>query len=178
MNKPALMHGSDWSGQDVSGWWISEKLDGWRCLWTGREFLTREGNPLDAPAWFLAGMPAQPLDGELWAGPGTTHDDVNAAVLAGGWQRLTFRPFDVPALGVKIEAAQAALASLPFPAHVRPVEYSRAGSTAEAIAEMRRVVAGGGEGIMARKPGAGYAPNFRTEKLLKFKPAIVAAVTA
>ena len=178
MNKPALMHGSDWSGQDVSGWWISEKLDGWRCLWTGREFLTREGNPLDAPAWFLAGMPAQPLDGELWAGPGTTHNDVNRAVLSGDWLRLSFRPFDVPALGVKIEAAQATLASLALPAHVLPVTSWQVCSTEAVIEAMRRVVASGGEGVMARKPGSGYAPNFRTEKLLKFKPAIVAAVTA
>jgi ATP-dependent DNA ligase len=43
---------------------------------------------------------------------------------------------------------------------------------------MHRVIRLGGEGVMARKPGSGYAPDFRTEKLLKFKPAIVAAVPA
>ncbi len=33
-----LMHGTDWYGQNVAGWWWSEKLDDWRCLWTGRHF--------------------------------------------------------------------------------------------------------------------------------------------
>ena len=30
-----LMHGKDWEGEDVSGWFLSEKLDGFRCLWMG-----------------------------------------------------------------------------------------------------------------------------------------------
>jgi DNA ligase 1 len=168
--KPRLMHGTDWSGQDLAGWWLSEKLDGWRAYWSGSEFITRQGNPLNAPAWFTEGMPTQPLDGELWAGPGTNHNAVGAAVRSGDWTRLVFRPFDVPSLGVKIEAVIGILASLPFPSHVRPVEYHRAESTEAALAEMRATVAAGGEGLMLRKAGAGYCPDYRTEKLLKFKP--------
>jgi hypothetical protein len=123
-------------------------------------------------------MPAAMLDGELWAGPGTSHNTVNAAVLSGDWSSLTFRPFDVPALGIKIEVAQAAMEVLDLPAHCRPVTSWRMASTEAVIEAMRRVVAAGGEGVMARKPGSGYAPDFRTEKLLKFKPAIVNAITA
>lgn len=173
MSKPRLMHGYDWTGQDVSGWWVSEKLDGWRCYWDGSQFITRQGNPLNAPDWFTAGMPAQPLDGELWAGPGTTHDDVASLVLSGQWDGLTYRPFDIPALGVKPEAAASILVRLALPSHVRPVEYHRAESTEAAIAEMWQTVADGGEGLMLRKPGAGYAPDYRTEKLLKVTPATV-----
>ena len=61
-------------------------------------------------------MPAgQPLGGELYAGPGTTHDDVARAVRSGDWRALTFRPFDVPILSHKIESSIAFLASLPLP---------------------------------------------------------------
>jgi DNA ligase-1 len=171
--KPALMRGSDWSGQDLAGWWISEKLDGWRAYWDGSQFISRQGRVYEAPAWFRSGMPARALDGELWAGPGTTHDDVNAAVLAGNWQRLVFRPFDVPELSLKIEAAQGIISGLDLPPHCQPVAYRRVASTAEAIGFMHSVVAAGGEGAMARKPGAGYAANCRTQKLLKLKPDFV-----
>ena len=168
MNHP-LMHGTDWSRQDVSGWWVSEKFDGWRALWTGSEFLTRQGKALNAPEWFKAGMPKQPLDGELYAGSETNHNDVTSAVRSGDWARLTFRPFDVPSPGVTVEAAMAILASLSLPSHVQPVQFSRVESTEDAIAEMFAVCVTGGEGVMLRRPGSEYCAE-RTQDLLKLKP--------
>jgi hypothetical protein len=42
----APMSGNDWQkGQDVSGWFASEKLDGWRAVWTGTELLTAAAMP-------------------------------------------------------------------------------------------------------------------------------------
>jgi DNA ligase 1 len=168
----SLMHGSDWTGQDVSGWWLSEKLDGFRCYWDGSRFLSRDGLEFEVPAWFRAGMPRQALDGELWAGAATTHNDVQRAVTSGRWESLVFRPFDVPLRGLKIEQAISVLAALALPAHVEPVKYQRLASTPEAISLMRQVVAAGGEGVMLRKAASGYAPC-RSEKLLKLKPALV-----
>lgn len=165
----ALMHGSDWQGENVAGWWLSEKLNGWRAHWDGRMFLTRQGTPYDAPAWFTAGMPSQPLDGELWAGPGSTHDHVNRAVRGGDWQRLIFRPFDVPIAGTTIEAAQQMLKSLPLPGHAKPVEYRRVKSTTEAKAIMRQIIRAGGEGVILRRPGSPYFTQRRTIALLKMK---------
>jgi ATP-dependent DNA ligase len=57
-------------GIDVATYWVSEKYDGVRALWTGTELQSRQGLPIRAPAWFTAGWPATPLDGELWAGRG------------------------------------------------------------------------------------------------------------
>jgi len=153
-----LMHGSDWIGEDVAGWWLSEKLDGWRCVWTGEEFLSRQGEAFSVPNRYKQGMPRQVLDGELWAGPGTTHDQVNGAVRSGNWSALSFRPFDMPVPGLRIEAAQAILASLALPGHVKPVSYDRLTSTAAAIRTMFRICAAGGEGVMLRKPGSCYWP--------------------
>src|SRR5688572_11267334 len=53
---------------DLSGWWMSEKLDGVRAYWDGRRFLSRLGNSYNAPEWFTKGLPETPLDGELWVG--------------------------------------------------------------------------------------------------------------
>src|SRR5262249_40213788 len=62
-----LLKGEPWNWeQDLSGWWISEKLDGVRAYWDGKQFLSRGYNIYDAPAWFTAGLPSHPLDGELW----------------------------------------------------------------------------------------------------------------
>ena len=56
---------------NVTGWWVSEKLDGVRAIWTGTALLTRNGKRLNAPKWFTDSMPDIRLDGELWMGRGT-----------------------------------------------------------------------------------------------------------
>ena len=57
-------------GMPLADYWVSEKYDGVRGYWDGKQLLTRGGERVDAPAWFTAGWPATPLDGELWAGRG------------------------------------------------------------------------------------------------------------
>ena len=57
-------------GMDIAGWYMSEKLDGVRAYWNGRELLSRTGNRFAAPHWFTAGFPSFELDGELWIGRG------------------------------------------------------------------------------------------------------------
>jgi len=52
--------------QDVSGWLMSEKLDGIRAVWDGEQLTTRKGNPIHAPDWFIADLPPFAIDGELW----------------------------------------------------------------------------------------------------------------
>ena len=58
------------AGIDPAPYLISEKYDGVRGLWDGRTLRTRAGNVIAAPAWFIAKLPKQALDGELWAGRG------------------------------------------------------------------------------------------------------------
>ena len=68
---PALLLAETWdTAADLAGWWMSEKLDGLRAYWDGNQFVSRLGNTFHAPDWFLAGLPATPLDGELWVGRG------------------------------------------------------------------------------------------------------------
>jgi DNA ligase-1 len=65
---PVLLAGSWDNTMDLSGWWLSEKLDGVRAYWDGSNFYSREGNPFPVPAWFKVGLPNCALDGELWCG--------------------------------------------------------------------------------------------------------------
>src|SRR5436305_1167004 len=66
---PPLLLAEAWDTEaDVSGWWMSEKLDGVRAYWDGKQFLSRYGNLIHVPDYFMAGLPEVPLDGEMWLG--------------------------------------------------------------------------------------------------------------
>jgi DNA ligase-1 len=42
---PPLLLAERWvSDLDLAGWWMSEKLDGVRAYWDGKQFLSRQGN--------------------------------------------------------------------------------------------------------------------------------------
>src|SRR5688572_20583293 len=65
--EPPLLLAESWdNAADLAGWWMSEKLDGVRAYWDGRQFLSRQGNLYHAPDWFVEHLPSTPLDGELW----------------------------------------------------------------------------------------------------------------
>ena len=67
--KPELLLAQVYDGTvDVQQYWVSEKLDGVRAYWDGKQLISRGGNLIAAPAWFVADFPAQKLDGELWLG--------------------------------------------------------------------------------------------------------------
>ena len=55
---------------DPTPYLVSEKYDGVRALWDGQTLRSRAGNVIAAPAWFVAKLPKQPLDGELWIARG------------------------------------------------------------------------------------------------------------
>ena len=55
---PQLLLAHSWDNeQDLTGWYMSEKLDGVRANWTGSRFVSRNGNQFFAPAWFTDGFP-------------------------------------------------------------------------------------------------------------------------
>jgi len=165
------MHGCDWHGERLDGWFVSEKSNGWRAVWTGRALLTRQGRAYAAPAWFVRALPTDtPLDCELWLGRRFDNDDVNAAVRSGQWQDLRLAVFDVPEVGLTIEDALARIEALALPAHAQSLDFHRAESTEAAWEFARAIVASGGEGAVARRPGTYYFPT-RSCNVLKLKPA-------
>ena len=75
-------------------------VDGVRALWDGASLRFRSGRPIAAPAWFLAGLPAVALDGELWLGRQrfeTLSGSVRKQVpVDGDWRALRYMVFDLP----------------------------------------------------------------------------------
>ncbi len=65
--KPSLLLLKTYKDQNITGWVMSEKLDGIRAYWNGEELLTRNGNKIYAPVWFTKDYPLFEIDGELWS---------------------------------------------------------------------------------------------------------------
>jgi len=164
---PALALLRDWQGSDPAGWLMSEKLDGWRVLWTGREYVTRGGQVLDVPASWLRGMPDFPLDGELFAGRGLFARI--PGMIAGGFDGLSFRAFDAPIAGVKFRDRARMIASLALPVHCQVVRQVRCRDEAHLLAFADSIVAAGGEGCVIRDPRAKWMAG-RSGDVLRWVP--------
>ncbi|MEJ8853553.1 DNA ligase [Variovorax robiniae] len=163
-------------GMSLDGYWVSEKFDGVRGYWDGKQFWTRNGEPIVAPAWFTATMPSTPMDGELWAG----HGKFNLAVSTvrsqtpndAAWREMRFMVFDLPMQPGDFNARLVALRRLlpvttaPW---VVPVAQQRATTEAELQALLEKTLKLGGEGLMLHK-GTSLYRGERTSDLLKFKP--------
>lgn len=162
--KPTLLR--DWEGSDVAGWLLSEKLDGWRAVFDGENFITRQGNVLNAPDWFLDGMPNKALDGELFLGRGEFNGIQGA--MAGGWFGLRFMVFDAPSelpFAKRVEI----LSKLSLPGHCELVPHVPCKSIERMVAFADDVVTNGGEGVVVRDPKAPYQPG-RTSGVLRWVP--------
>lgn len=163
------------AGVDVTAYWVSEKYDGVRALWTGSQLLSRQGLPIRAPAWFTAGWPAEPMDGELWAGRGQFTAAQAAVAQAvpneAQWRSLRYMVFDLPAapggFGVRLPALQRQVAAIAQP-WVQAVPQWRVASHGELMAQLRQHDKAGAEGLMLRRDDAPYRGG-RSEDLLKLK---------
>ncbi len=159
----------------LADYWVSEKYDGVRGYWDGKRLLTRGGEVVGAPAWFTAGWPATPLDGELWAGRGQFSQAVATVRQQkpddAAWRRIRFMVFDLPAQGGpftdRIPVLNRLLATLAVP-WVQPVVQSRVASPQALQARLTRTVALGGEGLMLHRGASLYRAQ-RSDDLLKVK---------
>jgi DNA ligase-1 len=172
---PPLLLAHSWENeQDLSGWWMSEKLDGVRAYWDGTRFLSRLGNVYHAPDWFLEGLPAIPLDGELWGGRKKFQRTVSIARRQDKsdlWRELSFLVFDAPShqagFEERLELVRQTMRER-MPKHAKHHEHVRCNSTEHLRQELARVEALGGEGLMLRQPGSRYEAG-RSHTLLKVK---------
>lgn len=159
---------------DPTGWWLSEKLDGVRAYWDGQRFWSRNGNLYHAPDWFVAGLPAVALDGELWLGRKKfqrTTSIVRRQDKSDHWKEVRYVVFDAPTLEKPFEARQefvrecvAASRSAYTLAHGQ----QRCHGLNNLRTELARLEALGAEGLMMRQPGSKYEGG-RSATLLKVK---------
>ncbi len=159
---------------DVSGWLMSEKLDGVRGYWDGRQLLSKNGHPFRPPPAFTANFPPFPLEGEIWGGRNTfaqTASTVSRQEPHDGWLALQFAIFDVPAAPGGFEE-RLAIATAWFSrhpaAHAVVIEHFPVADNAHLQQELQRIEKLGGEGIILRRPGSPYTIG-RSRDILKVK---------
>jgi len=173
---PAMLANVYRSDTSLADYLVSEKLDGVRGYWDGEKLLTRGGERIEAPGWFIAGWPAVPLDGELWVGRGQFSSAVSIVRQRtpddAAWRKLHFMVFDLPGhpgtFAERNAALKSLLAGLALP-WVRQVEQFKVADRAGLRVEFDRVVKNGGEGLMLHRAASHYQAG-RSDDLLKLKP--------
>jgi len=164
------------AGLDVSAYWVSEKLDGVRAIWNGRQLLFRSGRAVPAPRWFIEHLPEQALDGELWLGRGT-FDRLSAIVRRdppddAEWRLVRYMVFELPgAPGTFTErlARLESLAGAGAPPWLTLIEQFRVADESALRGKLAEILRGGGEGLMLHRADAPYETG-RSTTLLKMTP--------
>ena len=162
-------------GMRLADYWVSEKYDGVRGYWDGHTLRTRGGETVATPAWFTAGWPDTPMDGELWAGRGRfSHAQSTVRQQQpddAAWREMRFMVFDLPAHGgtfdQRLPALNQLVESLDQP-WVQAVPQQRVASDAALQKLLLRTVRAGGEGLMLHRGASMYRAG-RSDDLIKVK---------
>jgi DNA ligase 1 len=154
---------------------VSEKFDGVRALWDGKELRFRSGRVVPAPAWFIAKLPAEKLDGELWLARGK-FDELSGIVrktepVNDEWRRITYLIFELPDAAGTFEQRAASIQAIVRQANwpqLQAVEQYRVADRTELQRKLDAVVKARGEGLMLHLASAPYVTG-RSDVLLKLK---------
>jgi DNA ligase-1 len=155
-----------YNGCNPSGFYMSEKLNGVRALWNGREFISKNGKAFAVPGELLQAIPAQlKFDGELYAGgnlekiAGLCRRKVPAPVAE--WQGVTFQAFDISLFDVDFQGRYSMLTSrfLLSNSFFNVVPQIVCNGREHLKNEFDRITAKGGEGIVLKSPLHKFRPG-------------------
>lgn len=159
---------------------MSEKLDGIRAYWDGKQLLSRQNKPINAPKWFTQELPPFALDGELWTTRGD-FENIQSIVMddkpSEKWSAITYNIFELPfAEGNFTQRLQRVqdyidVCRLLNPKnclHVRVVEQKICHSPKELKTFLREVVKKRGEGVVIKDAKREYFDG-RSDSVLKVK---------
>jgi DNA ligase-1 len=180
-NTFSVMLANKYTGNDPTGYFMSEKLDGYRALFyngpSGGEFISRNNKPFMAPQWFLDDIASKLpigtlLDGELY----TKRGDFDSMGIVrkkipvdSEWRKITFMVFDIPLVHKKFRERYNIMEQLLKDVrHVQLVEHIEIKNIEQFNKLHKQWVSEGAEGSMLRNPDSFYE-NKRSNMLLKVK---------
>lgn len=171
----APMLSKTFDGQDVTGWLMSEKLDGVRAIWNGQTLVSRNGNAFNAPERFLQALPKDTaLDGELYAGK--INRQLVVSILRHktpayeDWRMICFRVFDAPEIdGGFADRLAAATDAVEDSTVATAIPHRVCAGNADMLAFFHTLIDNRAEGIVLRDPSASYVAG-RSGGYLKLKP--------
>lgn len=167
---PKLLLLQTYSDQNVTGWLMSEKLDGVRAFWNGKELLTRKGKKIYAPAYFTKDYPPFAIDGELWSKRGDFEHIVSIVRdrnPSDGWKEIKHYIFEVP--HAKGNLLQRLKKVKPYEGkYIKIISQTQMKEKKDLKEFLIYIESLGGEGVVLRDPSVGYIAK-RTSKALKVK---------
>lgn len=103
-----FMNATEWNydTMEPKGWFMTEKYDGMRLYWNGKQFISKSGKTVStAPESMIKKMPSVPLDGELWTQYGLYQDAISLSNSSNEhqWKKATYWVFDAPKLEKPLE---------------------------------------------------------------------------
>lgn len=181
---------------NVMGWWMSEKYDGYRAVWNGKHFLSRNKNRFYVPNWFSSIMPkGVSLDGEFWLGRGNfekcglfRRKIPKTKIEKENWEKfwansgVIYKVFDIPHMDnspfeKRMEKLQTIINRQLFTKFTLPkllnfplqlTEQIKINSRDQLEDKFRDILQKGGEGVILKEPGSFYI-NGRSSSMLKYK---------
>jgi DNA ligase-1 len=160
---------------DVNQYWVSEKLDGVRAYWNGKQLISRQGNVFNAPKWFVQDFPRNEMDGELWIKRNFFERVISTVKkqkpIDSEWKQIGFYVFELPNekgdFTQRIQKMQQRVNASKSP-YLFTVPQFRVGSTVELYQLLDDVTDDGAEGLMLHHQDAHYKTG-RSHELLKLK---------
>ena len=162
--------------ENVSEWWVSEKLDGVRAIWNGEKLHFRSGKLISAPDWFTENFPEQLMDGELWMGRGT-FEKLSGIVRKiqpnhNDWRQVRYMLFELPEHPGTFTRRVRKMVKLTETLKIswlHPIPQIRLNSEDALLNMLDEIVTKGGEGLMLHRADSLYHSG-RSDDLLKLKP--------
>ena len=165
LQKPKTYHDNN-----ISGWMMSEKLDGIRGYWDGKTLRTKNNHIIYAPSYFTKNFPPFALDGELWTKRGdfeTIQSIVLDDIPSAKWKILTYNVFEVP----NAEGNFTTRLSKVQPYHekyLKVIKQIRCKDKTQLQTFLKEIEAKGGEGVIIKNPILDYFSG-RSAQILKVK---------
>ena len=159
----------------LEDYWVSEKLDGVRAYWNGKNLISRQGNIIQAPDWYTEVLPNIKLDGELWI------SRAQFEVLSGRvrkkspvdkeWREIKYMIFDLPEskenFTQRLEQLEKIISNINVE-HIELIKQFKVSSHQVLMKKLDELVKLKAEGLMLHR-GASFYKSGRHDDLVKLK---------
>ncbi len=168
-----LMLLRQYTHQNIEGWVMSEKLDGIRGYWDGKQLLSRQNYPLNPPDFFTKEFPPFAIDGEIFS-EREKFEEISSIVRSANsikWKKLKLHVFDVPNakgdLFERLKILQDYLSQNPsnYIDIIPQIPIENKQHLQQFFEHIQKIK---GEGVVVRNPTANYVHG-RSSQILKLK---------
>ncbi len=162
-------------------WYMSEKFDGIRAIWTGSQLLTRSLRPFTyVPIWFIKQLPmGKVLDGEIYI-PDVAFSYFSSLSVTkqcenvdSKWKKVKYLIFDYPIKNMNFEKRFHILKNIRFKGkQVELIKFDKLNEIQKEFDKINKkfeeVTEAGGEGVMLIRSNSQYESK-RSRNSLKYK---------